>query len=420
MAWKTHPRAVLATLLLIHILAHIDRNILLGFSAQMTADLALTNAQYGFLVGAVWVFSFGFMAVVMGTLADRFSRTRVIAAGLLIWSVCTGASGLAHNFSELVAARFLVASGEAALVPAAVALLAELFDEKRRGTALGLFFMGIPLGVGLSFLLSGTFGATHGWRDTFYALGVAGTVMAVLVGCLKETRAPGKTTAAGTPFLAQLRAVMGVLRANPMLCLIMAGIVLAHMVFAGLAFTQLWLVRERGLDAAGIARTIGLLQIVFGTLGSVAGGIIGDRYAQRLPGGHAAFMALLVALCAPLMIAYRFAAPGSVLFYAGMCAGFFLPLALYGPANTLIMQQVPEQMRSTISGVSMLLINVFAIALGNLAVGALSDRLLAAGMNAPLRTVLLMTDGLAISSLLCFLSAARRTGGVASVRPQPL
>ncbi|MGF6633912.1 MFS transporter [Paraburkholderia sp. MM6662-R1] len=81
MFWKKSPSAVLASLLVIHLLAHIDRNMLLGFSPQIIKDLALSNTQYGFLVGAVWVLSFGVMAMFMGTLADRFSRTRVIAAG---------------------------------------------------------------------------------------------------------------------------------------------------------------------------------------------------------------------------------------------------------------------------------------------------------------------------------------------------
>lgn len=183
------PIVALAALLFIHILAHVDRNMLLGFSSQVIADLGLSNAQYGFLVGAVWVLSFGVMAVFLGTLADRFSRTRVIAGGLLIWSACTAASGFAQNFEQMVAARFLVASGEAALVPAAVALLVELFSEKRRGTAIGLFFMGIPLGVGFSFLLAGTFGATHGWRPTFQALGVIGVLSCSRI-CLASASSP--------------------------------------------------------------------------------------------------------------------------------------------------------------------------------------------------------------------------------------
>ena len=90
-----------------------------------------------------------------------------------------------------------------------------------------------------------------------------------------------------------------------------------------------------------------------------------------------------------------------------MCAGFFLPLALYGPTNTVILSQVPVHMRGTISGLSMLLINVFAITLGNLAVGLISDRLARSGASTPLTFVLLGTDVLAILSGVCFLVAAR-------------
>ena len=104
MRWKDSPRVVLAFLLLVHVVAHIDRNMLLGFSPQITHDLALSNAQYGFLAGAVWVLSFGVMALVMGSLADRFSGTKVMAAGILIWSVCTAASGAAQNFERFAAA----------------------------------------------------------------------------------------------------------------------------------------------------------------------------------------------------------------------------------------------------------------------------------------------------------------------------
>lgn len=406
--WRDSPRAVLAGLLVVHIVAHIDRNMLLGFSPQITGDLGLSNAQYGFLAGAVWVLSFGVMALFMGSLADRFSRWKVIAAGILIWSACTAASGAAQNFGQMVAARFLVASGEAALVPAAVSLLADLFREERRGGAMGVFFMGIPLGVGLSFLLAGTIGATQGWRGTFMLLGVVGILLALPALLLQDRRdGVGAAAARGAPFAEQMRALIGVLRGNPTVLLTIAGFVLVHMAFAGLSFTQLWLVRERGFDAAGIARHVGAIGLAFGVLGSLVGGVLSDRLARHIAGGHAGFMALLVVVCGPLMLAYRFAEPGSALFYTGMCAGFFLPLAMYGPALALIQGLTPVQMRSSVAGATMLLINVFAIAIGNAVAGAASDRLAAAGSTHALTTVLVGTDVFVIAAAALFALAAR-------------
>ena len=423
MFWKKYPPAILAVLLVIHLLAHIDRNMLLGFSPQIIKDLALSNAQYGFLVGAVWVLSFGVMAVFMGTLADRFSRTRVIAAGVLIWSLCTLASGQAQSFEQMLVARFFVASGEAALVPAAVALLAELFSGKRRGAAMGLFFMGIPLGVGCSFLLAGSFGAMHGWRSTYHALGVIGIVIALPLALLKEDRSHLASQERGAPFLAQVRATLRTVSSNHALRFTIIGFVLVHLVFASFSFTQLWLVNERGMNAAGIATRIGALQLVFGTLGAVAGGAIGDRAAGKLRGGHASFMALLVVICAPLMLAYRFAPAGSPLFYIGMCAGFFLPLAIYGPALTAITGMTPQNMRSTVTGFTMLSINVFALAIGTVVVGMAADYFVKAGATAPLTGVLIATDALAISSALFFTLAARascRQRAVAMENVQPV
>jgi predicted MFS family arabinose efflux permease len=406
MRWKDSPHAVLVALLLVHVIAHVDRNMLLGFSPQITRDLAISNAQYGFLAGAVWVLSFGFMAVFLGSLADRFSRTKVIACGILIWSVCTAASGAAQDFGQMVAARFLVASGEAALVPAAVSVLIELFKERRAGTAVGVFFMGIPLGLGLAFMLAGTVGSSLGWRGTFYVLGAIGVVVGVSTLLLRDDRAAQGETGRGAPFARQIRDVASVLRGDPRLANTIVGFVLVHMAFVGLAFAQLWLVRERGLDAAAMARQIGLLGIVFGILGSVVGGVLSDRIAKRMRGGHAGFVVLLIAICGPLMVAYRFADPGSIVFYVGMCAGFFLPLATYGPSLALIQGLTPDRMRSTVTGATMLLINVFAIALGNLAAGAASDRMAAVGSGHGLTVVLLTTDVMVIVGALFYAVAA--------------
>jgi MFS family permease len=407
MFWKKSPPAVLASLLVIHVLAHIDRNMLIGFSPQIIKDLALSNAQYGFLAGAVWVLSFGVMAMFMGTLADRFSRTRVIAAGLLIWSLCTWVSGHAQSFEQVIVARFFVASGEAALVPAAVALLAEVFSEKRRGMAMGLFFMGIPLGIGGSFLLAGSFGATHGWRTLFYVLGIAGVAIAMPLALLKEDRGQLAPQERGAAFLPQVLAVLRIVGGNRALSFTIVGIVLINLVFVSFTFTQLWLINERGMNAAGIATRMGILQLVFGTLGAAIGGAMGDRAARKLRGGHASFMALLVVICAPLMLAYRVAPAGSPLFYIGMCAGFFLPLAVQGSGITALANMTPQKMHSTVTGFTMLSINVFAFASGSVAVGMAADYFSRAGVAAPLTDVLIATDALAVSSALFFALAAR-------------
>jgi predicted MFS family arabinose efflux permease len=269
-----------------------------------------------------------------------------------------------------------------------------------------VFFMGIPAGIGLAFVLAGVVGATMGWRGTFTTLGVIGIVVAVPLAFVRDERS-GRAHAAGEPFLAQLRSVAAVLRANPRVVYTMLGFITIQLVYAAFSFYQLWLVRERGLDAATIARQIGMLQIVFGMLGALLGGLVGDRIAARFRGGHAAVLALLVAVCGPLILLHMFVEPGGTLFYLGMAASFFLPLSTYSSALAIIQGEVPARMRATMAGVTMFGISVFAIAFGNLAAGAVSDRLAQAGHGTPLTVVLIGMYTLVMAALALFIAAAR-------------
>lgn len=411
-----YPKLSLAALLLINIVAYIDRSMLLGFSPQITHDLGLSNTQFGFLSGAAWVFSYSAMVLVFGTMADRYSRTTIIAGGMLAWSFCTAASGLANSFATLLAARFLVAAGEAALVPAATAILADLFDEGKRSTANGLFFMGIPLGIGCAYLLSGTVGAGFGWRGTFLLLGALGVAMAFAVALVRDAGAR-QHAARGENFFPQLNAVLRCVRGQPGLALVVAGFVLIHLVLAQSTFLQLWLVRERGVAASEIARQIGLLQILFGCLGAAGGGLVADRLARGTRWRLALFPLLAAAACLPLMLLSRWAPAHSLPLYLGLAASAFLPFSVYGSVLSLIQGSVPHQLRASVVGFTMMCLNVLAMALGTLLLGYLSDRLGAAGLPQPLTLVMLGADLALLPAMLCFGLAARRLALAAPRQP---
>jgi predicted MFS family arabinose efflux permease len=403
---KKYRWAVLGVLLFIEIIAYVDRNLINAFAPQITAELGLSDTRFGFLSGVVWVLSFGIMAVFMGSLADRFGRPRIIAAGVFVWSVCTAASGLAENFMQMTVARFFVATGEAALVPAATALFAEIFDSRQRSTVNGVFFTGLPLGLGLSFVISGTVGATIGWRSTYIVLGLIGVVISIALAFIHEEREQHPDEI-GEPFLRQVRAMLLELAHRPVVVMVIAGFVFVHFVFAEYSFLQLWLVRERHADAAQIAERIGWLQIVFGTLGALIGGVAGDRLSLRFRGGHATYPVLALLVCVPLMVASRVAELGSPLFYAGLAASFFLPLSMYGSTLALIHGRMPVSMRSTTVGFTMMSLNVMAIAAGNLAAGAASDYMTAQGHPAPLTTVLIVMDCVLAVAFVFYFAAGR-------------
>jgi predicted MFS family arabinose efflux permease len=415
---QRHPHLVLGALLFINIIGYVDRSMLLGFSPQITGDLKLSNLQFGLLTGAVWVVSYGVMALVCGSLADRYSRTRIISIGMLIWSACTAASGLAETFGHMVVARVLVASGEAALVPAGTSLIADLFDEHRRRTANGPFFTGIPLGIGLAYLISGTLGTSMGWRASFMILGGLGVVVSLVLWFtrddlrLQPTGAPESEALGSTVgkmhARTQLRTVLRTFAERPVLAFAMAGFVCVHFAVAGNYFVQLWLVREVGVEQASIARQIGLLQILFGCLGAAGGGWAADwisRHSRRSP---AALPIVALLVCLPMMMASRFAAGEEVLLYLGLSASFLLPFSIYGSSIGIFQKAAPVMVRATVMGVAMLSLNIVTMALGTLFAGWLADTLAQAGSATPLKWVLLTFDGLTALALVGYLGAARQ------------
>lgn len=271
-------------LFLMHLIAHIDRNLLVAFAPQIIGELSISNSQFGFLAGAVWVLSYSTASILAGALSDRYSRTRILAVAVLIWSGCTVASGFAMSFGQMTLARLLVACGEAGLVPPALSLLLDLFSARRLSTASGVFFMGLPLGIGGAFVIAGISGEALGWRGSFYLLGALGVLLAVPMLLVRDERVARVPEPDQRGFPQQFRTAWADLKATPVVIYTMFGFVVIHIMFASLAFLQVWLVSEKGFVAAEIARSVGILQIVFGVLGALSGGALSDRFSRKLPG----------------------------------------------------------------------------------------------------------------------------------------
>ncbi|MBU6253481.1 MAG: MFS transporter, partial [Alphaproteobacteria bacterium] len=247
-----------------------------------------------------------------------------------------------------------------------------------------------------------------GWRAIFVGLGVIGLLLSLLVLMVRDHKpvSPdnGTAEADGDPPTARMLLVdLGKeLRGNTDLRLSLAGAILMHVYLAGSPFVKLWLVEERGFQASAIASTYGLAVIVFGVLGAAFGGVASDWYARHFAGGRAMFLALFIAVLAPFIIAFRFAEPGSMLFYAGMAAGIMFFSSFYGPAFALLQSAAPERLRATATGLSMLLVNVVALGMGSLAIGVASDLLAQQGSSNALTAPLFVADMVSLLTIPCF------------------
>ena len=316
------------------------------------------------------------MAVPLAALADRTSRSWVIAVSLAAWSGFTALCGLAQNFWHIFLARLGVGIGEAGGVAPSYALIGDYFPSKQRATALSIYSLGIPVGSGLGVLMGGYIAATVDWRAAFFAVGLAGVIIVPVFKLLVRDKAKPKVAAdnpAPLPQTPTLKETAAVLARKKSFWFLSFGAATSSMLGYGIAF---WLpsllIRSFGFDLVGASQFFGAILLIGGVIGVLAGGLLADR----LGGRDRAFSAWLPG------VAFFLGAP---LFAAGITSSdwklafvlFLLPQALayiwLGPVLSAVQHLVVPAARSTASALFLLINNLIGLGGGIYALGALSD-----------------------------------------------
>jgi len=192
----------LALLFGVNLFAQLDRMALSILQEQIKVELHLTDQQLGLLSGLAFALFYSTLAIPLARIADRSSRTRVLAICLALWSLMTAVSGMARNFSQLFIARMAVGVGEAGCLPAGHSLIGDLFPRDRRAIAVSIFQSGSVLGASVGLLIVGMLGETYGWRLSLQTIAVAGLPLALLLAMTardprnaqtaRETREPAR------------------------------------------------------------------------------------------------------------------------------------------------------------------------------------------------------------------------------------
>jgi MFS family permease len=415
---QASPKAtgILLFLLLLNILNMVDRTLITSFGTAIIKDLDLSDSQFGLLTGPIFVFFYSIMGLFMGALADRVHRPRLIAAGLVLWSTLTAFSGVAKNFAQIGIARLFIGVGESAMAPSAISMISDMFPKTRRGTATGVYYLGVPLGAGASFIVAGILGPMIGWRNCFLLLGGLGLVLALVLLLIKDPER-GAMEEQGSSAEQQESLIVGnwrgivsdvfkVVKSTPALAWTMIGAVFLHIPLGAGQFAIVWLERERGFGMGEISATYGLIYIVFGTAGTFLGGILSDWYQARYRGGRVRFLALLMFAVTPLLISFRFVDPSSALFYVGMAAGMFSVSSFYGPAFSTVQDLTPVRLRGVMTGLLLVACNLLGLGIGALMTGVLSDVFSANEIFEPLTKALLSADVLSAAAPFSFIVAS--------------
>lgn len=394
---KTSPysRYALALLLGVNLLNYIDRQVLYAVFPLIQQDFALSDTALG-LLGSAFMITYMVSAPFFGWLGDRWSRTRLAATGLAIWSVATAAAGLAPTYRLLFAARTTVGIGEASFGTVSPGLLADFFDRERRGRILSLFYLAIPVGSALGYLLGGVVGQHWGWHAAFLIVGLPGLLLVLPVWLMREPlRNPGpvpeQNAATGRGSYRSL------LRNRSFIANTLA---MAAMTFAlgGLAqWIPTFLYREHGLGVAAGNTLFGGLTVVTGICGTLAGGWLGDRLQRRTPKGYLLVSGWGFLLGAPAA-AYAILTPSLYHCVGAMFLAEFFLFLNTGPLNTVIINVTPPAIRAMAFAVNIFFIHALGDAISPTILGRLSDLW---GLRAALLSTPLAILAAALFAILC-------------------
>jgi MFS transporter, Spinster family, sphingosine-1-phosphate transporter len=389
---------LLAFLTLLNVLNFADRYLMAAFGSSIMRDLELNNFQFTLLTGLVFSFFYVVFGLFAGSLADRHNRPRLIALGIVVWSVLTAATGLARNFLQAALARVFIGVGEAVLTPSALSMLSDRMPAHRRGLAAAVYYLGIPIGIGSAYLFAGLMGPALGWRGTFMVLGGVGVLGALAALMLRDPPRGGAEalSAEVLPIGSFRDSAIGMaraLRASPVLLLTLIGGAATIFVQGGAILDVVWWQREHGYTEERAQQITGGLFLVGGILGAVIGGVGSDLAYRRSKGGRMMFLAVIYLLMAPVSVAYRLVPMEPALFYT--CA-FVLSASMmipYGAMFSTVQEVVPVNLRGASVALLILFNTLIGQAGGSAAAGYLIDVLIAQGVDRP------MTYGLLLAGL---------------------
>ncbi len=367
----TYSRYALALLLAVNLLNYIDRQILYAVFPLIKADFQLSDTALGFL-GSAFMVCYMCSAPLLGWLGDRGNRVRLASCGVAVWSFATALSGFAPGYRSLLAARTVVGIGEASFGTVSPGLVADFFSKERRGRVLSYFYLAIPVGSAVGYLLGGQLGYHFGWKSAFLLVGAPGLLLAAAVWFLRDPRDSG-TLQTERPVTGSLASGYRALFRNR--SFVVNTLAMAAMTFAmgGLAqWMPSFLFRVHHLDVARGNTLFGAITVLAGITGTLAGGWLGDRLQKKTAKGY-----LLVSgwgfLAGTPIAVYAIAADS----LAGcLTAMFFAEFFLFfntGPLNTVIVNVSPASCRAMAFAVNIFFIHALGDAVSPTILGWFSD-----------------------------------------------
>ena len=380
--------------MLAYIFSFIDRQILALMIEPIKADLNLSDTQFSLLHGLAFSLFYAFMGLPLAYLADRFSRPKIIAVGIVFWSIATALCGLSKSFIQLFFSRMGVGVGEATLSPAAYSMFSDMFSKDKLGRAVAVYSSGSFVGGGIAFLVGGyvigllknmslievpLLGAIKAWQMAFILVGLPGVFIGLLfVLTVRDPQRKGQRLDAqgyvektsmkkAFKFIKKHRTTFG--------CHYFGFTFYAMALYCLISWTPAFYMRKYGLTPTEAGYMLGTVMLVANTLGVFCAGWLNDWFIQK--GRKDAPMITgvmgIVGLIIPMIVFTQVSElwlSVALLVPAMFFASFPMPIS-----TTAMQMLAPNQIRAQISAVFLLISNLVAVGIGTTLVALMTDKI---------------------------------------------
>ena len=395
----------------INFLNYMDRYVAAVAAPLIQKEFGLSNTEVGLLASA-FLLVYAVAALPFGYWADRGVRRTVVGIGVAIWSIATLFTGFARNFFQLFLSRAVLGIGEAGYYPAGTSLLSDYFPKEQRGRVMSIWGVGSTIGIAVGFAGGGYIADKFGWRDAFFFAAIPGILFALMAFGLREPLR-GSVEGRGPALMqtrdANLRTFLNLMRIPTLRATILSQTALYFVLASNAFWLPTLLVRRFDLSVSQAGLFAGIVLVLGGLIGTLAGGWIADRLAAKNPAAYLQ-VGIVGFLIGAVFIVISLVAPLNIGPIPIFVPAFLITvIALYlnaGPFTAVAQNVVSPALRASCVTMLLFVAHVFGDSHSTFDVGFLADRL------GSLQSALLIT-----SPTLLIVAAIFAATGLRSVKP---
>ena len=379
---KGYRTVVLILLTLVYVMSFIDRQIIGILSPFIKEEMGFSDAQLGWLKGFAFALLYCLVGIPIAWLADRYNRTRIVTISLIFWSAFTALTGMANSFVHMFLARVGVGIGEAGGSPPSHSIISDLYPKEKRASALGFYSLGIPIGIGFSYILAGELVQAFGWRGTLKCLGVVGIGLAVALAVIVREPKRGQMESGSLDVepVGIIKSIFTLAKIPSWWAMCMG---IAWVSFGGYAvsawgvdyilrFKPEFLPSNDPAKFRWLMMSLGLIHLIGYGAGTYFGAVITEKLARKNIAFYGIMPGAVLLVGVPCLIAAFWV--DSIILHLGLITVYLLSAGVYlGPSFAAAQTLAPVNMRAMSTALFFLILNIIALGGGPTIVGYLSD-----------------------------------------------